>query len=151
MFWKLTYNSILKRSLRLGYIWILIVIGCGDTTIMSSAEEETTRVELDVYMKYEMDSNGYYRVGYNGYNYVQVFAQSEGLQRIFWSSSDSFSVVYQGITFYTSIASYSTYTNSNTGETRQNVFISPSFIGDTLVVVGAISSDNYDWVSFILE
>ena len=118
---------------------------------MSSAEEEITRVELDVYMKYEMDSNGYYRVGYNGYNYVQVFAQSEGLQRIFWSSSDSFSVVYQGITFYTSIASYSTYTNSNTGETRQNVFISPSFIGDTLVVVGAISSDNYDWVSFILE
>jgi hypothetical protein len=151
MFWKLTYNSILKRSLRLGYIWILIVIGCGDTTIMSSAEEEITKVELDVYMKYEMDSNGYYRVGYNGYNYVQVFAQSEGLQRIFWSSSDSFSVVYQGITFYTSIASYSTYTNSNTGETRQNVFISPSFIGDTLVVVGAISSDNYDWVSFILE
>jgi hypothetical protein len=59
--------------------------------------------------------------------------------------------VYQGITFYTSIASYSTYTNSNTGETRQNVYINQSFVGDTLVVVGAISEDNYDWASFILE
>jgi hypothetical protein len=131
---------------------LVLIVGCGDIqdTVMGT-EEETTAVELDVYMKYEMDSNGYYRVGYNGYNYVQVFAQTEGLQRIFWSSSDSFSVVYQGITFYTSIASYSTYTNSNTGETRQNVYINQSFVGDTLVVVGAISEDNYDWASFILE
>jgi hypothetical protein len=133
-------------------VLLVLIVGCGDIqdTVMGT-EEETTAVELDVYMKYEMDSNGYYRVGYNGYNYVQVFAQTEGLQRIFWSSSDSFSVVYQGITFYTSIASYSTYTNSNTGETRQNVYINQSFVGDTLVVVGAISEDNYDWASFILE
>ena len=133
-------------------VLLVLIVGCGDIqdTVMGT-EEETTAVELDVYMKYEMDSNGYFRVGYNGYNYVQVFAQTEGLQRIFWSSSDSFSVVYQGITFYTSIASYSTYTNSNTGETRQNVYINQSFVGDTLVVVGAISEDNYDWASFILE
>ena len=133
-------------------VLLVLIVGCGNIqdTVMGT-EEETTAVELDVYMKYEMDSNGYYRVGYNGYNYVQVFAQTEGLQRIFWSSSDSFSVVYQGITFYTSIASYSTYTNSNTGETRQNVYINQSFVGDTLVVVGAISEDNYDWASFILE
>ena len=133
-------------------VLLVLIVGCGDLqdTVLGT-EEETVKVELDVYMKYEMDSNGYYRVGYNGYNYVQVFAQSEGLQRIFWSSSDSFAVVYQGITFYTSIASYSTYTNSNTGETRQNVYINQSFVGDTLVVVGAISEDNYDWASFILE
>ena len=133
-------------------VLLVLIVGCGDIqdTVMGT-EEETTAVELDVYMKYEMDSNGYYRVGYNGYNYVQVFAQTEGLQRIFWSSSDSFSVVYQGITFYTRIASYSTYTNSNTGETRQNVYINQSFVGDTLVVVGAISEDNYDYASFILE
>ncbi len=133
-------------------IILLLIVGCGDIQESITGPEETeTRVELDVYMKYEQDSNGFYRVKYNGYNYVQVFAQSEGLQRVFWSSSDSFSVVYQGITFYTSIASYSTYTNGQTGETRQNVFISPSFVGDTLVVVGAISEDNYDWASFILE
>ena len=133
-------------------IILLLIVGCGDIQESITGPEETeTRVELDVYMKYEQDSNGFYRVKYNGYNYVQVFAQSEGLQRVFWSSSDSFSVVYQGITFYTSIASYSAYTNGQTGETRQNVFISPSFVGDTLVVVGAISEDNYDWASFILE
>ena len=133
-------------------IILLLIVGCGDIQESITGPEETeTRVELDVYMKYEQDSNGFYRVKYNGYNYVQVFAQSEGLQRVFWSSSDSFSVVYQGITFYTSIASYSTYTNGQTGETRQNVFISPSFVGDTLVVVGAISEDNYAWASFILE
>ena len=133
-------------------VLLVLIVGCGDIqdTVMGT-EEETTAVELDVYMKYEMDSNGYYRVGYNGYNYVQVFAQTEGLQRIFWSSSDSFSVVYQGITFYTSIASYSTYTNSNTGETRQNVYVNQGFIGDTLVVVGAISENNYDYVYFILH
>ena len=137
---------------RVGIILLLLVVGCGDITESITGPGETeTKVELDVYMKYDQDTNGYYRVGYNGYNYVQVFAQSEGIQRIFWSSSDSFAVVYQGITFYTSIASYSTYTNSNTGETRQNVYINQSFVGDTLVVVGAISEDNYDYVSFILE
>jgi|TARA_R110000824_G_scaffold155525_1_gene328274 hypothetical protein len=133
-------------------VLLVLLVGCGDLQdSVLGTEEETVKVELDVYMKYEQDENGYYRVGYNGYNYVQVFAQSEGLQRIFWSSSDSFAVVYQGITFYTSIASYSTYTNSNTGETRQNVYINQSFVGDTLVVVGAISEDNYDYASFILE
>ena len=130
----------------------ILLFGCSDLdNVLGEDTTEPYRVPLDVYMKYEMDSNGYYRVGYNGYNYGEVFAQTEGLQRIFWSSSDSFSVVYQGITFYTSIASYSTYTNSNTGETRQNVYINQSFVVDTLVVVGAISEDNYDWASFILE
>jgi len=60
-------------------------------------------------------------------------------------------VVYQGITFYTSITSYSTYTNSQTGETRQNVYVNSGFIGDTLVVVGAITEDNYNYVYFILH
>ena len=134
-------------------IILLLAVSCGDyDNILNNEEErEPYRVPLDVYMKYDMDNNGYYHVGYSGYNYVQVFAQSEGLQRIFWASSDSFSVVYQGIEFHTSIASYSTYTNSNTGETRQNVYINSGFIGDTLVVVGAISEDNYDYVSFILQ
>ena len=130
----------------------ILLFGCSDLdNVLGEDNEPAYKVPLDVYMKYDTDENGYYRVPHSGYNYVQVFAQSEGLQRIFWSSSDSFSVVYQGITFYTSIASYSTYTNGQTGETRQNVFISPSFVGDTLVVVGAISEDNYDWASFILE
>ena len=100
-------------------------------------------------MKYPLDDNGYYLVPYSGFNYVQVFAQSEGLQRIFWSSSDSFTVVHMGMEFHTAIASYSTYTNSNTGETRQNVYVNSSMIGDTLAVVGAISETNYDWVQFI--
>ena len=120
----------------------LSIIGCGDLDTILGEEEGPTRVPLDVYMKYEQDSNGFYHVPYSGFNYVQVFAQSEGLQRIFWSSSDSFTVVHQGMEFHTSIASYSTYTNSNTGETRQNVYVNSGFIGDTLSVVGAISQDN---------
>ena len=129
----------------------LSIIGCGDLDTILGEEEEPTRVPLDVYMKYEQDSNGFYQVPYSGFNYVQVFAQSEGIQRIFWSSSDSFTVVHQGMEFHTSIASYSTYTNSQTGETRQNVYVNSSFIGDTLSVVGAISQDNYDYVIFILN
>ena len=130
---------------------LMLVVSCGDLDNVLGEDTEPYRVPLDVYMKYDMDENGYYKVPYSGFNYVQVFAQSEGIQRIFWSSSDSFSVVYQGITFYTSITSYSTYTNSQTGETRQNVYVNSGFIGDTLVVVGAIAEDNYDWVYFILH
>ena len=145
----------LRRKKRLQHSLVslltIFLFNCGSDIITNDNDQEVYRAPLELWMQYPQDELGYYHVQYNGYNYCQVFAKSEGIQRIFWSSSDSFSVVYQGITFYTSIASYSTYTNSNTGETRQNVFISPSFIGDTLVVVGAISSDNYDWVSFILE
>ena len=132
---------------------LILVVSCGDyDNILNSEEEsESYRVPLDVYMKYEQDENGYYKVAYSGFNYVQVFAQSEGIQRIFWSSSDSFTVVHMGIEFHTSIASYSTYTNSQTGETRQNVYVNSGFIGDTLSVVGAISQDNYDYVIFILN
>jgi hypothetical protein len=133
-------------------ILFLFVVGCGDyETLLGIEEEEPYRPPLDVFMKYEQDTNGYYRVPYSGFNYVQVFAQSEGIQRIFWASSDSFTVVHMGMEFHTSIASYSTYTNSQTGETRQNVYVNPSFIGDTLSVVGAISEDNYDYVVFILH
>ena len=56
-----------------------------------------------------------------------------------------------GMEFHTSIASYSTYTNSQTGETRQNVYVNSGFIGDTLSVVGAISQEVYDYVIFILK
>ena len=130
---------------------LMLVVSCGDLDNVLGEETEPYLVPLDVYMKYEQDENGYYKVGYSGFNYVQVFAQSEGIQRIFWSSSDSFTVVHMGIEFHTSIASYSTYTNSQTGETRQNVYVNSGFIGDTLVVVGAISEDNYDYVYFILH
>ena len=130
---------------------LILVVSCGDLDNVLGEDTEPYRVPLDVYMKYEQDENGYYKVGYSGFNYVQVFAQSEGIQRIFWSSSDSFTVVHMGIEFHTSIASYSTYTNSQTGETRQNVYVNQGFIGDTLVLVGAISEDNYDYVYFILH
>ena len=142
-------QALIKKISLLGFV---IYYGCGGgDMLLNNEESEPYKAPLDVYMKYPLDENGYYRVGYNGYNYVQVFAQSEGIQRIFWASSDSFSVVYQGITFHTAIASYSTYTNSQTGETRQNVYINQGFIGDTLVVMGYISEDNYDYAAFILE
>ena len=145
---------IILRALigKISVIGLVLYYGCGSGDMLTNNDEaEPYRVPLDVYMKYPADENGYYRVGYNGYNYVQVFAQSEGIQRVFWASSDSFSVIYQGITFHTAIASYSTYTNSQTGETRQNVYINQSFIGDTLCVMGYISEENYDYVAFILE
>ena len=155
---KSKQSSLKKWFEKLNKIYLFIIssfliVGCGDyDNILNSEEEsESYRVPLDVYMKYEQDENGYYKVGYSGFNYVQVFAQSEGIQRIFWSSSDSFTIVHMGIEFHTSIASYSTYTNSQTGETRQNVYVNQGFIGDTLVVVGAISEDNYDYVYFILH
>lgn len=131
----------------------MLVISCSDydNIINSEEEREPYRAPLDVYMKYPLDKKGYYRVPYNGFNYIQVFAQSDGLQRIFWASSDSFTIVHMGMEFHTAIASYSTYTNEYTGETRQNVYVNPSFVGDTLSVIGYISEDNYDYVVFIME
>ena len=99
------------------YKWLLLVlllVACEDTkpTLADSGVELKGTVDPRLG---EQDENGYYKVGYSGFNYVQVFAQSEGLQRIFWSSSDSFTVVHMGIEFNTSIAYYSTYTNSENG------------------------------------
>ena len=129
----------------------ILLFNCGSDIITNDNDQEVWRAPLELWMEYPQDELGYYHVQYNGYNYTQVFARSEGTQRIFWSSSDSFSVVYQGMEFHTAIASYSTYTNSQTGETRQNVYVNMNFIGDTLVVVGAIAEDNYDFVSFIVH
>ena len=145
----------LRRKKRLQHSLVslltILLFNCGSDIITNDNDQEVWRAPLELWMEYPQDELGYYHVQYNGYNYTQVFARSEGTQRIFWSSSDSFSVVYQGMEFHTAIASYSTYTNSQTGETRQNVYVNQGFIGDTLVVVGAISEDNYDYVYFILH
>ncbi len=142
-----------KRRLQHSLVSLLTILlfNCGGDVITNDNDQEIYRAPLELYMQYPLDDLGYYHVEYSGYNYTQVFARSEGTQRIFWSSSDSFSVVYNGIEFHTAIASYSTYTNSQTGETRQNVYINSNSVGDTLAVVGAISSDNYRWVQFIVE
>ena len=145
----------LRRKKRLQHSLVslltIFLFNCGSDIITNDNDQEVYRAPLELWMQYPQDELGYYHVQYNGYNYCQVFAKSEGIQRIFWSSSDSFSVVYQGMEFHTAIASYSTYTNSQTGETRQNVYINSNSVGDTLAVVGAISSDNYRWIQFIVQ
>ena len=69
----------------------LLLFGCSDSVAFEPVEPDVIRVEINP--RLDIDENGYYKVGFSGYNYVQVFAQSEGIQRIFWASSDSFTVV----------------------------------------------------------
>ena len=53
-------------------IILMLAVSCGDYDNILNSEEESEpyRVPLDVYMKYEQDENGYYKVGYSGFNYV---------------------------------------------------------------------------------
>ena len=132
------------------FIIFMLVVGCGDvlTNTETDVEDEPT-IPLTLYMNREID-DGYYLVQYSGFNYTDVLFQTEGIQRVFWVSLDSFYVSYQDRIFSTPIIGNSTYSGTD-GKGKQMVYINESFVGDTLTIYGCIHSENCKGLSFIIQ
>mgnify|MGYP001307154385 CR=1 FL=1 len=96
-------------------IIIMLSISCND--FVSSGNEYPPNF-LELYMDTTLDDNGYYLVDYPNNeldSYVVVKYRSLPMTRIFWTSTDSFTIYYQGFPFSEPIINNSTYTSLSHG------------------------------------
>ena len=99
------------------------------------------------------DSNGYYVFNYpNGAesSYTSVEGFSNPMNRIFWGSEDTFSIDWMFNTYEEPIINYSTYADQF-GNGQQLFYLSEESIGDTLMIVGYINKNTWDYLYFILD
>jgi len=134
---------------------LVVVVGCGDYDNLLNSEEETTPppTPFRVYMEYQKDGNGYYHFTYpkgSGNSYGRVYCETLPTQRVFWGSPNTFDTYYQQQWFSTPIIQYSTYTSSD-GIGQQLFYMYEQFVGDTLIIMGGLSEENWDYVEIIID
>lgn len=132
-------------------IWVVIhTHSCTDL-------EDTNNTYLELYMNTEQDSEGYYLIDYNSsksHSYTTVYFKTNDLNRVFWTSVDTFCVNMFNDKICDEIINYSTYSkqyDDGTWGGRQMIYLKRSFIGDTLNVFGCIDENTCDLLEFILE
>ena len=101
-------------------ILLLLVIGCGDPNV------DDVELPLFIYMDLNKQ-NEIYRFDYpsgrsNSYTYVRY--NTDPTARVFWSSTDSFTIIHQGFLIPSPFINYSTYTDEN-GDGKQFIYINP--------------------------
>ena len=109
---------------------------------------------VNIWLEEEIDDNNYYHIEYNGTNYHSVYFFTEPNERVYWSSPDSYTVLWQYQTFEQAIINYSTYADE-LGNGQQLFYLDNTQIGDTLMIFGyvpgATNMSAYDYLYFILE
>ena len=128
------------------FILLLLFIGCSDFN--SEQEKESP---LSTYMELPTE-NGYYLYNYpigSPSSYTRVIYNTDEMTRVFWTSTDSFTFIYQGIPMTEPIINYSTYSDDD-GHGQQLVYIYPPHIGDTLDIIGCVG-DNCEMIKFIVN
>lgn len=141
------------------YIIPFLFFGCSDISDVLSdvwQEPDEPQYELDIYLNYELDNNGYYHLQYpnhlnNSYGSVHYQITPPELDRTFWFSPDSFSVLHQGQIITSPVICCSTYSNGTTGKGQQMFYLNHTLVGDTLDLIGCLTSDNCSSVSLILH
>ena len=129
----------------LRYILILLLIGCSDY----NSEREPS--SLSVYMDLPV-VNGYYVYDYPNElvnSYTSVRYNTDEITRVFWTSSDSFTIEHQGYPITEPIINYSTYSDNN-GNGKQLVYLYQNHIGDTLDIIGCVD-ETCKMIEFIVE
>jgi len=119
----------------------------------SSNPTETETIPLNIYMELPSDENGYYYFDYpNGdiSSYTNVKYETNPITRVFWTSTDSFTIIHQGIPFTQPIVNYSTYSDDDRNG-QQMVYVYGIHIGDTLDIFGYVNDDIWDWVGVVVE
>ena len=124
-------------------VLILLLVGCDNPL-----EPEFTF--LSIHLDSEKDSNGYYHIDYNGTTYEHVYYQTTPNQRVRWGSEDTFSIDWMFNTYEEPIINYSTYADQF-GNGQQLFYLSEESIGDTLMIVGYINKNTWDYLYFILD
>jgi len=125
---------------------LTLLMGCENFN--SEQEKESP---LSIYMELPTE-NGYYIYDYpigSPSSYTQVKYNTDELTRVFWTSTDSFTYIYQGITITEPIINYSTYSNDD-GDGQQLVYIYQDHIRDTLDIIGCVD-ENCEMIEFIVN
>ena len=115
-------------------------------------EIEIEQYSLSLYMNLDQE-NGYYKVKYpigNPTFYTSVHVISHPNIFVSWYSDDEYCLNWMYQTLCEPIIQYSTFTRTD-GTGQQMIYLYENFIGDTLSVLGCISSDICEEVKFIVE
>ena len=124
---------------------ILILVGCNDYN------SEGEPIPLSLYMDLPVE-NGYYVYDYPNElvnSYTSVRYNTDEITRVFWTSSDSFTIEHQGYPIKQPIINYSTYSDNN-GNGKQLVYLYQNHIGDTLDIIGCVD-ETCKMIEFIVE
>ena len=119
-------------------IILLTVISCE-----KELHQDISDTFLEIYSDLEYDGNVYtFNYPNNTTNsYFKVNYNSLPTQRVYWSSPDKFyTIQFVGSTdtIWTSVVNFSTYSDDD-GTGHQMVYVNPTFIGDTLNIIGRIN------------
>ena len=130
-------------------------MGCGNfnpfNSTINSNNNSDEPILLELYMNYPI-KNGYYKIDYPNnrpHSYTSVEYQTEGMRRIYWTSTDSFTIVHMGYPITEPIINYSTYSRDD-GSGKQMIYLYQDFINDTLMIRGCISESNCKELEFII-
>ena len=146
---KIMYYSY-KRIIVLSFI---LLLGC-ENVFTNDTESEEIEYNLTLYMN-NVDQNGNYIFYYppsqsNSYTAVHYEITPPSMQRVFWTSPDSFTIVHQGFPITEPIINYSTYSRDD-GSGKQMIYLYEPFIGDTLMIKGCVDIGNCRSLSFIVK
>jgi hypothetical protein len=122
------------------FILLLISSGCGNNTILGE-DENGDEPSLTLWMELPTNTDGVYEFEYptnSPSSYTRVMYETEPMNRVFWFSPDSFTIVHLGIPITEPIINFSTYANGQTGLGMQLIYIYPPHINDTLNIIGCI-------------
>ena len=131
-------------------ILLLLLTSCDDLIFTEPLEEDNSFLEL--YMDTNQDKNGYYLVDYPNWDdnsYIAVYYNTTPINRIFWTSTDSFTVYHWGEPITEPIINYSTYSGLD-GDGQQMVYLYSDFIGDTLSIIGYVNENVVSTLNFIV-
>ena len=108
---------------------MFLLLGCNDI------QDITEDREKDYYL-YLYTNDVIYNISKDN-SYTSVAYKTLPLQRVYWTSPDSFDVYHQGIKFRYSIINYSTYASSG----KQMIYLDKTMIDKTLTIIGCLDTD----------
>ena len=131
---------------------MLFIVSCSDGgNQVYMGEEIEENIPLTLTMNHPIE-NGYYLIDYpdnRPHSYTSVEYQTEGMRRISWTSTDSFTIVHMGYPITEPIINYSTYSRED-GSGKQMIYLYQNFLNDTLMVRGCLSNSECEELEFII-
>ena len=140
---------------RIGILLVLTLFISCNSSLLTDDEEEDNYF-LNLYMNNPIDGD-FYLVDYpnnSPHSYTSVLYETLPNQRVFWFSTDSFTIYHMGFPITEPIINYSTYSNGE-GKGKQMIYLYQPHIGKKLSIFGCIGKKNGDdmceGLEFIVE
>jgi len=133
---KEVWDIVKKKWIKVLTTLLILFIGCEDFG------EESPELFLELSTPLQQVQEDTYSFKYptnSPHSYVRVNIRSNPLNRVFFDTPDTFTIIHQGREIITPIINYSVYVRDDS-TTRQFVYIYPPHIGKTLSIL-AIAED----------